>query len=337
MAPPLPPCSRHEMVSEGIKLLAAGLAPMEIKRGMDLALVAARGAIKEMSKPIKDRERMEQVATIAANDDSIIGKLIANAMQKVGKEGVITVEEGRTLETTLDLVEGMVFDRGYLSPYFVTNPDRLTVEVEEPVILLHEKKISNLREIIPLLEQIVQAGRSLLIIAEDVEGEALAALVVNKLRGALKVAAVKAPGFGDRRKEMLEDLAILTGGEVIAEELGLKLENVKLTQFGKARRVVIDKDNTTIIGGAGKKPDIQGRIEQIRRQIEDTTSDYDKEKLQERLAKLTGGVAVLKVGAATEVEMKEKKARVDDSVHASARRGRGRRGARAAASHWFAR
>ena len=304
------------MVTEGIKLLAAGLAPMEIKRGMDLALVAAREAIKQMAKPIKDRERMEQVATIAANDDSQIGKLIADAMQKVGKEGVITVEEGRGLETTLDLVEGMVFDRGYLSPYFVTNPEKLAVELDEPLVLLHEKKISSLRETIPLLEQIVQAGRSLVIIAEDVEGEALAALVVNKLRGALKVAAVKAPGFGDRRKEMLQDIAILTGGEVIAEELGLKLENVKLNQLGKARRVIIDKDNTTIIGGSGKKPEIQGRIEQIRRQIEETTSDYDKEKLQERLAKLTGGVAVLKVGAATEVEMKEKKARVDDAVHA---------------------
>ncbi len=304
------------MVTEGIKLLAAGLAPMELKRGMEAALVAARDSIKQMAKPIKDHERMQQVATIAANGDAQIGKLIADAMQKVGKEGVMTVEEGRGLETSLELVEGMVFDRGFLSPYFVTNPEKLTVELEEPVILLHEKKISGLRDIIPLLEQIVQAGRSLLIIAEDVEGEALAALVVNKLRGALKVVAVKAPGFGDRRKEMLEDIAILTGGEVIAEELGLKLENVKLSQLGKARRVHIDKDNTTIIGGSGKKPEIQGRIEQLRRQIGDTTSDYDKEKLQERLAKLTGGVAVLKVGAATEVEMKEKKARVDDAVHA---------------------
>ncbi len=248
----------REMVSEGIKLLAAGLAPMEIKRGMELALKAAREAIKEMAQPIKDRERMEQVATIAANDDSVIGKLIADAMQKVGKEGVITVEEGRGLDTTLDLVEGMVFDRGYLSPYLVTNADKLTVELEEPLILLHEKKISSLRDIIPLLEQIVQAGRPLLIIAEDVEGEALAALVVNKLRGALKVAAVKAPGFGDRRKEMLEDMAILSGGEVIAEELGLKLENVNLSQLGKARRVIIDKDNTTIIGGAGKKAGYPG-------------------------------------------------------------------------------
>ena len=268
----------REMVTEGIKLLAAGFPPMEIKRGMDLALAAARDAIKQMSKPIKDRERMEQVATIAANDDSVIGKLIADAMQKVGKEGVITVEEGRALETTLDLVEGMIFDRGYLSPYFVTNPDRLTVELDEPLILLHEKKISNLREMIPLLEQVVQSGRQLLIIAEDIEGEALAALVVNKLRGALKVAAVKAPGFGDRRKEMLEDIAILTGGEVIAEELGFKLENIKLNQLGKARKVVIDKDNTTIIGGGGKKGDIQGRIEQIRRRIADTTSDYDQGK-----------------------------------------------------------
>src|ERR1700733_11343864 len=283
----------REMVSEGIKLLAAGFPPMEIKRGMDQALDAARGAIKAMSRPIKDRERMEQVATIAANGDSEIGKLIADAMQKVGKEGVITVEEGRALETTLDLVEGMVFDRGYLSPYLVTNPERLTVELDEPVILLHEKKISNLREIIPLLEQVVQAGRALLIIAEDVEGEALAALVVNKLRGALKVAAVKAPGFGDRRKEMLQDIAILTGGEVIAEELGLKLENVKLSQLGKARRVHIDKDNTTIIGGSGKKPEIQGRIEQLRRQIGDTFSVYDTAKLEEHIVYLPGGVAIV--------------------------------------------
>ncbi|HSR57402.1 MAG TPA: chaperonin GroEL, partial [Candidatus Binataceae bacterium] len=304
------------MVREGIKLLAAGLAPMEIKRGMEAALAKAVDVIREMSRPVKDRERMEQVATIAANGDAEIGQSIAEAMTTVGKEGVITVEEGRGLESTLDLVEGMRFDRGFLSPYFVTNPEKLTVELDEPVILLHEKKISNLREFVPLLEQIVHAGRPLLVIAEEIEGEALAALVVNKLRGALRVAAVKAPGFGDRRKEMMTDIAILTGGELIAEELGLKLENVKLNQLGKCRRVVIDKDNTTIIGGAGKKGDIQGRIEQIRRQIEDTTSDYDREKLQERLAKLTGGVAVLKIGAATEVEMKEKKARVDDAVHA---------------------
>src|SRR5271163_487174 len=306
-----------EMVSEGIKLLAAGLPPMEIKRGMDLALAAARDAIKAMAKPIKDRERMEQVATIAANGDSTIGKLIADAMQKVGKEGVITVEEGRGLETTLDLVEGMVFDRGYLSPYFVTNPERLTAELEEPVILLHEKKISSLRDLIPLLEQIVQAGRPLLVISEEVEGEALAALVVNKLRGSLKVVAVKAPGFGDRRKEMLEDIAVLTAGTMIAEDLGIKLENVTLQMLGKAKRVRIEKENTTIIDGGGKKSDIEGRISQIKAQIEETTSDYDKEKLQERLAKLAGGVAVIRVGGSTEVEVKEKKDRVDDAMHAT--------------------
>src|SRR5580693_593421 len=306
-----------EMVSEGIKLLAAGLPPMEIKRGMDLALAAARDAIKAMAKPIKDRERMEQVATIAANGDSTIGKLIADAMQKVGKEGVITVEEGRGLETTLDLVEGMIFDRGYLSPYFVTNADRLTVELDEPLILLHEKKISNLREMIPLLEQVVQSGRQLLIIAEDIEGEALAALVVNKLRGALKCAAVKAPGFGDRRKAMLEDIATLTGGKAITEDLGLKLENIKIEDLGKAKKITIDKDNTTIIEGAGASAAIEGRVKQLRAQVEDTTSDYDREKLQERLAKLVGGVAVIKVGAATETEMKEKKARVEDAMHAT--------------------
>src|SRR5579871_1286462 len=307
----------REMVTEGIKLLAAGFPPMEIKRGMDLALAAARDAIKQMSKPIKDRERMEQVATIAANDDSVIGKLIADAMQKVGKEGVITVEEGRALETTLDLVEGMIFDRGYLSPYFVTNPDRLTVELDEPLILLHEKKISNLREMIPLLEQVVQSGRQLLIIAEDIEGEALAALVVNKLRGALKVAAVKAPGFGDRRKQMLEDIAILTGAEVIAEELGLKLKNTKLSQLGQARRVVVDKDSTTLIDGAGADEAIKGRIKQLKSEVENTDSDFDREKLQERLAKLSGGVAVVKVGASTETEMKEKKHRVEDALQAT--------------------
>jgi chaperonin GroEL len=251
---------------------------------MEQGLETAVRAIKDMAKPVKDRARMEQVATVASNGDTSLGKFIADAMDKVGKEGVITVEEGRGLDTTLDLVEGMKFDRGYLSPYFVTNPDRLTAELDEPLILFHEKKISNLREMIPLLEQVLQQGRQLLIISEDVEGEALAALVVNKLRGTLKIAAVKAPGFGDRRKEMLQDMAILTGGEVIAEELGLKLDNIKLQQLGKAQRVIIDKDNTTVIGGAGKKPAIQGRIEQIRRQIEETTSDYDREKLQERLA-----------------------------------------------------
>jgi chaperonin GroEL len=304
------------MVREGLKLVAAGIPPMEIKRGMEAALAKAVGAIKEMAKPVKDRTRMEQVATIAANGDSQIGGFIADAMNKVGREGVISVEEGRGLESTLEIVEGMRFDRGYLSPYFVTNMDKLTVELDEPLVLLHEKKLSNLREMLPLLERVVQAGRSLLVIAEDVEGEALAALVVNKLRGTLRVAAVKAPGFGDRRKEMLTDIAILTGGQLVAEELGLKLEKVQLADLGKCRRLVIDKDNTTIIGGAGKKADINGRIEQIRARIRETTSDFDREKLEERLAKLTGGVAVLRVGAATEVEMKEKKARVEDAMHA---------------------
>jgi chaperonin GroEL len=304
------------MVREGIRLLAAGFAPMELKRGMDDACKKVVEALKGMAKPVKDRARMQQVATVSANGDETIGKMVADAMDKVGKEGVITVEEARGLETVLDHVEGMRFDRGYLSPYFVTNAERLTCELEEPLILLHEKKLSNLREILPLLESVVQSGRSLVIIAEDVDSEALAALVVNKLRGTLKVAAVKAPGFGDRRKEMLQDLAILTGGIVIAEELGMKTENIDMKTLGKCRRVMIDKDNTTIISGTGKKADIEGRIQQIRRQIEETTSDYDREKLQERLAKLSGGVAVIKVGAATEVELKERKARVDDAVHA---------------------
>ena len=304
------------MVREGVRLLAAGFAPMELKRGMDDACKKVVEALKGMAKPVKDRARMQQVATVSANGDETIGKMVADAMDKVGREGVITVEEARGLETVLDHVEGMRFDRGYLSPYFVTNAERLTCELEEPLVVLHEKKLSNLREILPLLESVVQSGRSLLIIAEDVESEALAALVVNKLRGTLKVAAVKAPGFGDRRKEMLQDIAILTGGIVIAEELGMKTENIDMKTVGKCRRVVIDKDNTTIISGTGKKADIEGRIQQIRRQIEDTTSDYDREKLQERLAKLSGGVAVIKVGAATEVELKERKARVDDAVHA---------------------
>jgi chaperonin GroEL len=304
------------MVREGLKLVTAGLAPIELKRGMEAALEKAVGALKAQAKPVKDHERMAQVATVAANGDSQIGGFIADAMDKVGAEGVITVEESRGLETALEVVEGMRFDRGYLSPYFITNPERQIVELEEPLILLHEKKIANLKEFVPLLEQVVRAGRSLLVIAEEVEGEALATLVVNKLRGTLKVAAVKAPGFGDRRKEMLRDIAVLTGGQLIAEELGFKLEKIELRQLGKCRRVVIDRDNTTIVGGAGKKADIQGRIELIRNQIEETTSDYDREKLQERLAKLTGGVAVVKVGAATEVEMKEKKARVEDSMHA---------------------
>jgi chaperonin GroEL len=304
------------IVREGIKLLAAGIPAMELKRGIDEAVTAAVGAIKQMSRPVSDHNTMQQVATIAANEDPTIGKILADAMQKVGKEGVITAEEARGLDTTLDLVEGMRFDRGYLSPYFITNSDRMTVELEEPLILFDEKKISNLREILPLLEQVVQSGQPLLIIAEDVEAEALAALVVNKLRGTLRVAAVKAPGFGDRRKENLQDMAILTGGQVVAEELGVKLENIQFKQLGRCRRVIIDKDNTTLVGGAGNPQDIEGRTQQIRSQITQTTSDYDREKLEERLARLSGGVAVIKVGAATEVELKEKKARVDDAVHA---------------------
>src|SRR3984957_14610467 len=299
------------IVREGIKLLAAGIPAMELKRGIDTAVRAAVASIKSMARPINDHTRMAQVATIAANGDEEIGKILADAMEKVSREGVITVEEARGLETTLDLVEGMRFDRGYLSPYFITNPDGMSVEIEEPLILFHEKKISNLREMLPLLERVVQNGRPLLIIAEEVDGEALAALVVNKLRGVLKVAAVKAPGFGDRRKEMLQDLAILTGGKVIAEELGTKLESIEISDLGKCRRVVIDKDNTTLVGGEGAKAEITGRIALIRKQIVETTSDYDREKLEERLAKLTGGVAVLKVGAATEVELKEKKERAD--------------------------
>src|SRR5690349_5647025 len=306
------------IVREGIKLLAAGIPAMELKRGIDEAVRAAVAALKEMSRPVPvtDHTRMEQVATIAANGDATIGKILADSMEKVGQDGVITVEEARGLETTLDLVEGMRFDRGYLSPYFITNPDRMTVEMEEPLILFHEKKIGNLREMLPLLEKVVQSGQPLLIIAEEVEGEALATLVVNKLRGTLRIAAVKAPGFGDRRKENLQDMAIMTGGQVIAEELGTKLESVQVNQLGRCRRVIIDKDNSTLVGGSGEKSDIQGRLEQIRKQITQTTSDYDREKLEERLAKIAGGVAVIKVGAATEVELKEKKARVDDAVHA---------------------
>src|SRR5713226_9142745 len=305
------------IVREGIKLLAAGFPAMELRRGIEAGVLKAVATIKEMSQPVKDRNRMEQVATVSANGDQSIGKIVADAMDKVGKEGVITVEEARGLDTVLELVEGMRIDRGYLSPYFVTNPEKMIVELDEPLILFHEKKLSNLREILPLLESVVQLGRPLLVIAEDVESEALAALVVNKLRGTLKVAAVKAPGFGDRRKEMLQDMAVLTGGTVIAEELGAKIENVKLDVLRKCKKVLIDKDNTTIIGGAGKKAEIQGRIELIRRQIEETTSDYDREKLQERLAKLAVGVAVIKVGAATETAMKEKKARVEDALNAT--------------------
>jgi len=273
--------------------------------------------VKDQSRSVRGKEQIAQVGTIAANGESTIGEILAEAMEKVGKEGVITIEEGKALETTLDVVEGMRFDRGYLSPYFVTHPEKMTTELEDPYILFHEKKISNLREVLPLLEKIAQSGRALLIVAEDIEGEALAALVVNKLRGTLKCAAVKAPGFGDRRKALLEDMAILTAGKVIAEELGIKLENLALSDLGRCKRVLIDKDNTTIVDGAGKKDAIQSRIQQIRTQIEETTSDYDREKLQERLAKLAGGVAVIKVGAATEIEMKERKARVDDAMHAT--------------------
>lgn len=305
------------MYREGVKVVAAGHNPMEIKRGIDKAVETLVESLKKMSRPTQGRKEIEQVGTISANNDSTIGKLIAEAMEKVGKEGVITVEESKTAETDLEVVEGMQFDRGYLSPYFVTNPDRMETELEDPYILLFDKKLSNMKDLLPLLEKVVQAGRTLLIVAEDVEGEALATLVVNKLRGTLKVAAVKAPGFGDRRKEMLQDLATLTGGTAIAEELGSKLENARMEDLGRAKRVVIDKDNTTIIDGGGKKKDIEARVKQIRTQIDDTTSDYDREKLQERLAKLVGGVAVIHVGAATEVEMKEKKARVEDALHAT--------------------
>ncbi|HVN83738.1 MAG TPA: chaperonin GroEL [Candidatus Binatia bacterium] len=304
------------ILREGLRLVAAGIDPMELKRGIDLAVEQATTVIKEQSQPVKGRSNNAQVGTIAANGDSDIGEMLAEAMEKVGKDGVITVEEAKGLDTTLDLVEGMRFDRGYQSPYFVTNQEKMTVDLDEPYILLHEKKISNLRDLLPLLEKVAQSGKPLLIISEELEGEALATLVVNKLRGTLRCAAVKAPGFGDRRKAMLEDIAILTGGQVVAEELGIKLEGITLKELGRAKRVEIDKDNTTIVGGAGKKDAIQGRIEQIRTQITETTSDYDREKLQERLAKLAGGVAVLRIGAATEVEMKEKKARADDAMHA---------------------
>jgi chaperonin GroEL len=303
--------------TEGARMVAAGHDPMSLKRGVEKAVARLVESLKQQSKPTKGREEIAQVGTVSANGDKAIGEIIAEAMDKVGKEGVITVEEAKSLETTLDVVEGMQFDRGYLSPYFVTDPERMEVVLEDPFILIHEKKISAMKDLLPVLEQIAKSGKPLLLIAEDVEGEALATLVVNKIRGTLHAAAVKAPGFGDRRKAMLEDIAILTGGRMIAEELGLKLENVTLKDLGRAKRVVIDKDNTTIIDGAGKKADIEGRIKQIRAQIEETTSDYDREKLQERLAKLVGGVAVIRVGAATEVEMKEKKARVEDAMHAT--------------------
>ena len=302
---------------EGSKLVAAGYNPMDLKRGIDKAVDSIATELKKMSKPTKDPKEIAQVGTISANNDDTIGNIISEAMLKVGKEGVITVEEAKGMETTLEIVEGMQFDRGYLSPYFVTDPERMEVILEEPYILIHEKKISNMKDLLPLLEQIARSGKPLLIVAEEVEGEALATLVVNKLRGTLHCCAVKAPGFGDRRKAMLEDIAVLTGGKSIAEEMGIKLEAVQLTDLGRAKRVVIDKDNTTVIDGAGKKVDIEARVKQIRAQVEETTSDYDKEKLQERLAKLVGGVAVINVGAATESEMKEKKARVEDALHAT--------------------
>jgi len=303
--------------TEGLKYLAAGMNAMDLKRGIDRATAAVVEELKKMSKSVEDKKEIEQVGTISANGDTEVGQMIADAMDKVGKEGVITVEEAKGMETTLDLVEGMQFDRGYLSPYFVTDAERMEAVLEDPYVLIYDKKISNMRDLIPVLEQIAKEGRALLIIAEDIEGEALATLVVNKLRGTLKCAAVKAPGFGDRRKAMLEDIAILTGGQVISEELGRKLESATIADLGRAKKVILDKENTTIVEGEGKSSDIQGRITQIKAQIEETKSDYDREKLQERLAKLAGGVAVIKVGAATEPEMKEKKARVEDALHST--------------------
>ncbi|MGD8879681.1 MAG: chaperonin GroEL, partial [Methyloceanibacter sp.] len=307
----------QSIVKEGAKSVAAGANPMDLKRGVDLAVAAVVEELKSKAKKISASEEIAQVGTISANGDQEVGRMIAEAMQKVGNEGVITVEEAKSLESELDVVEGMQFDRGYISPYFITNAEKMLVELEEPYILLHEKKLSNLQSILPLLESVVQSGRPLLVIAEDVEGEALATLVVNKLRGGLKVAAVKAPGFGDRRKAMLQDIAVLTGGEMISEDLGIKLENVTINMLGTAKRIAITKDDTTIVDGAGKKKDIEARVAQIRQQIEDTTSDYDREKLQERLAKLAGGVAVIKVGGATEIEVKERKDRVDDALNAT--------------------
>jgi len=307
----------HAIVKEGTKGVAAGMNPMDLKRGVDLAVNAIVEDLKKHSKAISSNEEIAQVGTISANGDSEIGRFLAEAMKKVGNEGVITVEEAKSLETELEVVEGMQFDRGYISPYFITNADKMRAEMEDPYLLIYEKKLSALNELLPLLESVVQTGKPLLIIAEDVEGEALATLVVNKLRGGLKVAAVKAPGFGDRRKAMLQDIAILTGGTAISEDLGIKLESVKLDMLGRAKKVMIDKENTTIISGAGKKKDIEGRVAQIKAQIEETTSDYDREKLQERLAKLAGGVAVIRVGGATEVEVKERKDRVDDAMHAT--------------------
>ena len=307
----------QSIVTEGLKSVAAGMNPMDLKRGIDKAVIAVVEELEKSSKPCDDQKSIAQVGTISANDDSAIGDIIAEAMSKVGKEGVITVEEGSGLDNELEVVEGMQFDRGYLSPYFINNQQSMSVELEEPYIMLHDKKISNIRDLLPLLEAVAKSSRPLLIVSEDVEGEALATLVVNTIRGIVKVAAVKAPGFGDRRKAMLEDLATLTGGTVISEEVGLTLEKVGLDDLGSAKRVVITKDDTTVIDGAGKKSDIESRINQVRKQIEDSTSDYDSEKLQERVAKLAGGVAVIKVGAATEIEMKEKKARVEDALHST--------------------
>ncbi len=305
------------IVREGSKAVAAGMNPMDLKRGVDLAVEAIVEHLKANSKKVTSNEEIAQVGTISANGDAEIGKFLADAMKKVGNEGVITVEEAKSLETELDVVEGMQFDRGYISPYFITNADKMRVEMEDPYILIYEKKLSGLQELLPLLEAVVQTGKPLLIVAEDIEGEALATLVVNKLRGGLKVAAVKAPGFGDRRKAMLQDIAILTGGQAISEDLGIKLENVTIAMLGRTKKVMVDKENTTIINGAGKKADIEARVSQIKAQIEETTSDYDKEKLQERLAKLAGGVAVIRVGGATEIEVKERKDRVDDAMHAT--------------------
>jgi chaperonin GroEL len=307
----------HAIVREGVKAVAAGMNPMDLKRGIDLAVEAVIADVQKRSKKVASNDEIAQVGTISANGDAEIGRMLAEAMKKVGNEGVITVEEAKSLDTELDVVEGMQFDRGYLSPYFVTNAEKMVAELDDPYILLHEKKLSSLQSLLPVLEAVVQSGRPLLIVAEDIEGEALATLVVNKLRGGLKVAAVKAPGFGDRRKAMLEDIAALTGGEVISEELGIKLENVTLEMLGRSKKVRIEKENTTIIDGAGKKKDIAARVAQIRAQIEETTSDYDKEKLQERLAKLAGGVAVIRVGGGSEVEVKERKDRVDDAMHAT--------------------
>src|SRR3984957_2406851 len=307
----------HAIVREGAKAVAAGMNPMDIKRGIDLAVEAVVLELQKNSKKVTSNEEIAQVGTISANGDAEIGRFLADAMKKVGNEGVITVEEAKSLETELEVVEGMQFDRGYVSPYFVTNAEKMRVEMEDPYILIYEKKLSQLNELLPLLEAVAQSGKPLVIIAEDVEGEALATLVVNRLRGGLKVAAVKAPGFGDRRKAMLQDIAVLTGGQAVSEDLGIKLENVTLNMLGRAKKVMIDKENTTIVNGAGKKADIEARVNQIKAQIEETTSDYDREKLQERLAKLAGGVAVIRVGGATEVEVKERKDRVDDAMHAT--------------------